>query len=398
MITLNHSEDRIIASVNGKSFSAAYDSTLWATLTALLEEESNSQTIAEAKVVWDKFEAAMVVTPQSIIAGFTKEVVYNPKTDTYHFTNGTTVSPVPMPKALVDRLLYAIDKKYSIDPMIKFYARALRNPNVTNGPAAALFLRDLCNYAFQQYVSPKLLEAHTKEGYATDVASKMALVYQTPLTMEGLLSTKKVVRPLYDRTRYKFVFDADGNPKKVTRDNITRTIDEDTGAVSVSDPEFAEDWAFEPVVMGQSGDAFLCGSDKPGHIVRVGNEMHLPDWNMVDRNPNHSCVKGLHTGNQDYIRGLEREDTVTLNCFVDPAEVGAIPYRDVAGVMRTRSMFIHSIKERENENKNMYHSSTYAKMTDARWATLKTEALNRFNEELKDIQTALDSKKSYFDF
>ncbi len=398
MITFNIVNNKFIAgSVNGTSFNVPYTKGLWDQMIEAQKEFEAASTMAEAKAVFGKFEGLLKPTSTAAaISQITPEIVYNEKTSSYHLHFDNKTSPIPLPKAFVDRIKLAHEKQLPVTPLIKFIIRALRNPNVTSGVKAAEFLDRLCGYVFETFVSPNLKAQYIKEGYSDEVATQMATVPQTPITQEGLLSTKKVVTPLYDRQRYKFIQDEEGNPKKVLRDEVTKTVDENTGKVTISDPTHAEDWVFEPKIMGKSGDAFYSGDEKDaplGHEIRIGKEVRLPDWSKVNCNNNQSCVPGLHTGNFNYINHFETEDSVTIDMFVDPANIGAIPYYDAPGVLRCLAMFPYGIKSRKIENRNLYHSSKYAALNDTRWAEYKKEVMAKYDEELEALKAALEAKK-----
>ena len=398
MITFNIVNNKHIAgSINGEAFNTNYSKALWDKMVQTQAELEAVGTMAEAKAVFEKFKSLLApVSTEAAISEITKEIVYNEKTSSYHLQFDGKTSPIPLPKSFVDRIKLAYEKNLPVAPLIKFVIRALRNPNIHSGVDAARFLDRLCGYVAETFVSPVLKEKFIKEGYSDAVATEMATVPQTPITQEGLLSTKKVVTPLYDRQRYKFVEDADGNPKRVLRDEIKKTIDENTGAVTISDPEFAEDWVFEPKIMGQSGDAFYSGDGKDaplGHEIRIGKEVRLPSWKHVNCNNSQSCVPGLHTGNHNYIQSFEDAGSVTIDMFVDPANIGAIPNYDAPGVLRCLAMFPYGIKSRKVENRNIYHSSKYAALNDARWAEYKAEIMAKYDEELEALKAALEAKK-----
>lgn len=398
MITYNIINKNIVGSINGKDFSIPYTKDAWEALSKGQAAFQKADSLEKAKKVLEKLEPVVMKDAKAQIEECTPYMTYNPNTRTYHLRDGDKVSVIPLPQNLVDKIKYAVDQELPVDPLIKFTIRALRSPRVTNGVDATYFLHRLCEYAFQTFVSPTLYQKYLDdEGYSMEVAKEMATVYQTPITQEGLLCTKKVVNARFDLQRYKWIKDEEGNAKKVLKDPDIKEIDETTGEETWRDPQFAEDWIFEPAIMGTSGDAFLCGEDsEPGHIIRVGQVMALQSWDQVDCDDTRSCVKGIHTGNQDYIDGWEHAGNTTLNCFVDPADIGAIPYNDVAGVLRVRKIFPESIKDREVDNRNLYHSSTYAAQSDAQWDKDRAEAIERFDGEIEALQKAVEARKAKF--
>ena len=90
---------------------------------------------------------------------------------------------------------------------------------------------------------------------------------------------------------------------------------------------------------------------------------------MVDCNDDRSCVKGLHMGGLKYISGISGE---IHNVFVDPMHVGAVP-DDSTGALRCKQYFVHS--SLAGVNGSIYHSSTYAGLTDKEWAEMLAEAV-----------------------
>jgi hypothetical protein len=133
-------------------------------------------------------------------------------------------------------------------------------------------------------------------------------------------------------------------------------------------PAIVEDRLFEPAVMGSRGDAFYCGDTK-GHFIRVGQRHALESWEQVNCNDESFCVKGLHIGGLHYINGYGGE---IHNVFVDPMHIGAVP-NSTDGAIRCKEYFVHS--SLAGVNGSMYHSSTYAELTEAEWEEMRKEAL-----------------------
>jgi hypothetical protein len=98
-------------------------------------------------------------------------------------------------------------------------------------------------------------------------------------------------------------------------------------------------------------------------------------------------VKGLHVGGWRYVSSYKGLNCQLLECFVDPAEIGAIcdvsAYSD--GAIRVREYFVFGAVE--GRNKGIYHSSKYAAMKDAEWATYKAEAIANSNKLAKQVAT-----------
>ena len=98
-------------------------------------------------------------------------------------------------------------------------------------------------------------------------------------------------------------------------DRYARTFNPDTGEIQGEGlPEHVEDRLFEPAMMGSSGDSFSCIGD---------------------------------------------------NGYANPGHVD--------GAIRCKQYFVHS--SLAGVNGSIYHSSTYAAMTDAEWQEMRSEAV-----------------------
>ena len=385
-ITVVGNNERIVGSFFGKDFSIPYDKAIFDSMSDIESRSASIQTGAEIEALRDEFNALLndeVTKRQSDEA----PELFVDETGTYFLQHNNVISSIPMPQSIVDRILLAVDKGISYQPIIKFWVRLLRNPQVVNAKSfddAVAFTRLVCNYVTRTFVSPVLYKQMIDSGYSEEKAKEYATVQQTPLTMEGLISTKKVVTPLWDRMRYAYKMDEEGNVTRILRQGVA-DFNSDTGEINFADTNdiVPEDFFFQPYVMGSGGDAFHCGDEGLGHVIKIGQEQRLDSWDQVNCNSNSSCCKGLHTGNQDYINSFETSGNMTLNCFVDPMNVGAVPNGE--NVFRVLALFPHSIKDRETDNRNIYHSSTYAAENDARWNVMKQEAVERFTQERDDI-------------
>lgn len=404
MITYNIINNNIVGSVNGEDFAVKYSKEVYEALQRESAKLGEATSFKEAKELGDKLMELLSSDVKSDIEDVSDFLSYDPNTKEYHIKQDGEVSPIPLPQNLVDKLKYAIDKELPVDPLIKFYSRLLRNPQVYNARTlgdARRFMEEIFGYIFQTFVSPSLFKKFTEEdGLSDEVAREMATVPQTPITMEGLLLTKKVVDIKYDRQRYRYELNDDGNPTLVLRDGVTKEVDENTGEVTINDPQYAEDWVFQPAMMGSRGDAFFSGEGEDaveGHEIRIGQKVWHDSWSKVDCNPNHACVKGHHVGNQTYINGWETSENATLNVALDPADIGCAPYQQSgpdAGVLRTKGYMPLEFKDRTVDNKNMYHTSEYAAKKDAEWAKLRSEAIEELNTKLEEVQKEVEERKN----
>ena len=294
----------------------------------------------------------------------------NKATGKFYLKSGDKVSVHAMPKSFAERVLESVEKGIDITPMIKFWTRTLRNPNFT--PKKAKRITNYIAKTFTDYAQVSALQSD--QGVSESVAIERSTTTQTPLTQEGLLCTYKVSHEVFQ----KYALDEHGNTVQVPRYASSKSIDEDTGTVTTTTevPEFVEERVFEPAVMGTRGDEFYCG-DKLGHQIKVGQVHRLEDWYQVDTNDDISCVKGLHVGNLDYIRGYQNSGTETHLTFVDPMHIGAVT-NDGSGALRVKQYFTYD--SCAGAVKSLYHSSTYAALCDQEWEVMRQEAIELSNE------------------
>jgi len=90
------------------------------------------------------------------------------------------------------------------------------------------------------------------------------------------------------------------------------------------------------------------------------------------RDNNNPMVGGL-----DYIRGYQSSNTETHNTLVSPEHIGAIP-DDSTGAIRVIQYF--TLDAFSGVNGSIYHSSTYAQLTDAQFAENRKEVIEAFNK------------------
>lgn len=370
MINVSRIGDNITGTVNMKNFGVKYSKEKYDSMMKLKIQADDAVSMAELKDIVAKFELLTKEDYKTVVQTTCPDLYVNEGKGTFHLKlqNGK-VSKKVIPQPLVDRILKSIEMGIDVTPLIKFCIRALR-------PVKGKIMTQEKFERIAKYVNYTMLDQKLRdelmetEGVTAEVATERAMVYQTPITMEGLLCTYKVSSELLE----KFILDDNGNKKAVPR--YSKTIDPDTGAISAPLPDHVEDRVFYPAVQGLTGgDPFFCesiadGQGKLGHLIRVGHTHRLEDWSKVNQMDEYSCVKGLHVGNLDYIRGYERGNTVTHNVFVDPMHIGAIT-DDGSGALRVLQYFVHS--SRAGENRGIYHSSHYAALTDGQWEDIKAE-------------------------
>lgn len=371
MIIVNRYEDYISGALNGEPFSVTFSQERYDTMIDLRNKSQQVETVADMMAIIEEFKPLTQESYKELVETATPFLVVNKASEKYYlkFPNGQ-VDNKWVPGALVERIIKSVEKNISITPLIKAWVRFRRNPNFSQDKA-----RRFANYINKTYTNYELVAKLEEQGVSRNEAIKRATGYQTPITEEGLLNTYKVSRELTK----KWVLDAEGNKKQV--DRYEKEVDENTGIITYKEPDHAEERVFEPAVMGSRHDAFYCG-DKLGHIIKVGQRHRLESWDQVNCNDNESCVKGLHAGNIDYIKGYQGEDTVTHNVFVDPMYIGAIT-DDGTGALRLLDFFAHSTLR--HVNRGIYHSSTYAAITDAEFEKMLTEIQQNLDKETEDI-------------
>ena len=378
------------------NFAIAYNEKTYNKMLKIQESLEAAGSIKEVKKLLTKFDGLASETAADVLKQMdgAEDVYMDEKSGKCYLQSNGVKSSVAMPTVLVDWIKSQVDKKGDIRPIIKFWARLLRNPNIRSKKQADLFAHLVCGYVTRTRLDNKAYNEYVEElGYSDEKAREMATVPQTPLTKSGLVSTKKVVQPMNGRMKYKYVFDDEaGQAKRVLREEYTTEVNEDTGETKIErvGDLFNEDWVFEPYIMNQRGDEFHCGSAGLGHIIKVGSEMKLDSWDQVNCDHNQSCVPGLHTGNHDYINGFQHDSNVTLNCFVCPSQIGAVSCGE--DVLRVKSLFPHSILNREMANKNFYAESSYADLKDLEWAEYLAEAVARFEDKKAKAIAEIDQE------
>lgn len=377
-VNVNRVGNSITGSVNGKPYGVRYSEERYKAMKELAEKTNSVSTVAELNDLIEAFSFMTVESYKDVVETKSEYLFVNESRGTYHLKVGKSgrISSEPIPQALVDRIIKSVEQGIDVLPLVKCWARFLRNPNYSRNKAK-LF----ANYINKTYINRDYArELVAKEKVTEEIALERATTFQTPITQEGLLCTYKVSAELNE----KFVLDADGKAKKVPLKEAE--IDPITGIITYKDPEFVEDRIFYPAVQGlYGGDAFFCG-DKLGHVIRVGYAHRLESWSQVNCDDSSSCVKGLHCGNLDYIRGYQKSGTVTHYTFVDPMHIGAFT-DDGSGAIRVLEYYTYA--SFVGVTKSIYHSSSYAKQTDEAYAELFAEAAKISQEKAEAVSDRL---------
>ena len=380
MININVIDGRICGSYGDTPFSVQFTPELYEKLSKLAELANDSATMEEYRQFLEEFGMGAQEDYTELIQDKCEFIYVNRATGEFFLKHGETVSTVPMPEALVERIYESLDRGIDFTPLVKMWTRWLRNPilrkKMKDGRGVE-FSERFFNFVNLQYVHPVLFKKYTEEmGFSDEKAIAAATMYQMKITKEGLLNGYKVSKEILHK------YDPETGE---VHDRYKRTFNVDTGEIeSEGLPEFVEDRLFEPAVMGTGGDAFYCeganGYGTAGHFIKVGCVHRLDSWDKVNTNDRSSCVPGLHFGGLKYISGYGGE---IHNVFVDPMHIGAVP-DDETGAIRCLQYFVHS--SLVGVNGSIYHSSTYAAMTDAEWDKMREEAVACFKEEQTKLQ------------
>ena len=383
MISLNVIDGNIVGSYGETPFSVTYNEELYTQMQELAKKADRAETIAELQGIMDTFEGLAVEDYTKLIQDKCEHIYVNKATGEFFLKTGDVISNIPMPSALVERIYESMDMGLDFMPLIKMWTRWLRNPILWKKMHAGTgveFSERFFNFINLKYVHPVLYKELVEEkGLSGDVAIKKATMYQMKITKEGLLNGYKVSSEILHK------FDAETGEMV---DRYKRTFNVDTGEIeSEGLPEFVEDRLFEPAIMGDGGDPFYCegpnGYSKPGHFIKVGCVHRLASWDQVNTNDYQSCVPGLHFGGLEYINRISGE---IHNIFVDPMHIGAVP-DDSTGAIRCLQYFVHS--SLAGVNGSIYHSSTYAAMTDKQWDDARKEAVEKSSSRIEDIKAKI---------
>ena len=373
MITINVIDEKICGSYGDTPFTVDYSKELYNEMQKLAAEGASVETVDDYKTIISEFADLCVVDYTKAIETKCEYIHVNKATGEFFLKHEGATSSIPMPEALVDRIFDSLDKDLDFMPLVKMWTRWLRNPVLWQKMRAGYgneFSERFFNFVNMQYVHPKLKADLIEQGLTEDAAEKRAIMYQMKITNEGLLNGYKVSREVlhkYDQETGEEV------------DRYKRTFNIDTGEIEGDGlPEHVEDRLFEPSMMGSSGDAFFCeganGFANPQHFIKVGCTHRLESWDQVNVDDRRSCVKGLHIGGLMYINCYSGE---IHNIFVDPMHIGAVPDDDT-GAIRCKQYFVHS--SLVGVNGSIYHSSSYAAMTDAEWDDMRAKAVEERSE------------------
>lgn len=377
----------ITGTYNGTSFGVSFSQGRWDAMQEIKAKANAAQSMDELHLIFEEFGPLTHESYKELAETKSPYLHVNPATNRFYLKYKNVVSKEPLPQVFVDRILESIEKGIDPKPLVKCWARFLRNPNYTH-QKAELFAW----YINQKYTNPNQIQKLLQEGLTVEKATEIATTYQTPVTDEGLICTYKVSREMTK----KFLKDEDSETGVKKVDRFDYDVDEFTGLKKYKQPEHVEDRIFEPAVMHQGGDAFdlLEINGVPfmtdTHQIRVGKVHTLKDWKQVNCDDRQAGVKGLHCGNLDYIRCYQTDGTVTHEVLVDPMDIGAV-VQDNTGALRVKSYMVW--RSMAGVNRTLYHSATYGKLKDEEYAALVEAVVQKTRDEaIAAAQQAFEQK------
>ena len=372
---------RINGTINGQPYNIAYSDEMMDQLNVFKDEYETLETGDEYYAWVEKVEAVIKAADEiDQTEELSEYLKRDNKTGRFYLIADGKAGKAPLPARLAERIQESLDKGISPDPIAKAWVRfANRNPHF-NAHKADYFARYITARIVDNDRVDRLIE---EEGYTWDAAIEASIYNDVAITQEGLLVTKKYARLLTEGWK---IDEETNEAVKVGLYPVKKTVDQFSGEVTeeVQMPEYAEELTFEPPVMGRSGDAFYCGDTKD-HIIKVGEVHKLESWDRVDTNDNSCCVRGLHVGGMKYVQSYKSLNCQLLECFVDPADIGAIMIDAQSdGAIRVKEYFIYGAGELRN--KGLYHSSKYAAKKDAEWQEELKAAIEKTNAMATELE------------
>ncbi len=383
MISINVIGDMISGSYGNTPFSRTFEKDIYEQMLELSEKADSAATVEEYNDILAEFALLTTedLTTRRHIADVSGDMFLAKDPAGRYFIeydNGDVID-TPLPESLVNRILDSFDGNIDTAPLAKLWLRWLRNPILRKKSKEGKgedFTKRFFEFIDMKYVHPQLLKEFMEEhGLSEELATQRATMYQVKITKEGLVNAFKVSKEIMTK------YDTETG-EEVPR--YQRTFNIDTGEIESDGlPEHVEDRLFEPAVWS-NGDKFYCeganGYSEPQYFIKVGCVHRLPSWDMVDTNDDRSCVKGLHVGGLKYIAWYTGE---IHNVFIDPMHVGAVPDSN-DGAIRCLQYFVHS--SLAGVNGSMYHSSTYAALTDEQWEEMKEEIIDAHTNRVDKVR------------
>lgn len=404
MITINVIKVNEVEYLTGKigkeTYSVEFSKDLRDSLIEFTKSYNNATTAEEANNV---MEAAMstVKNQKSSNSNALTEVLkddlsYNHKTNSYHVISNGKTGVEPVHQFFCDKMIEANEKGLSAKPWLIFWVRLMRNPLYMHNPTK---VQVLVEYLKASYEDTEAAAKLKEEGYSAAVASQLSTYDQISITEEGILAAFKYVQ-LIDK---KFVVEKDEKGVQVIKhvDMYERTLEVDpiTGEITKDElnlPAHSEDFLFEPPIMGQSNDAFTCKdlddtNENPAvsHVIKIGKVHELPKgFLQVNTDDDRSGVKGLHLGGKYYVESFSGKTNYLVDCLVAPEDIGAVcDIRRGDGAIRCKRYMV--VGGHFAVSKGMYHPSSYAKLLDSEWNTIKEGVIADLNKQKEALEAKL---------
>jgi len=368
-LLINKLGDRLSGIIGETKYNVLFTDELYAALKVQETAFEAAETMEEAQAVLAATLPLVQTTVSEIVTTACKELVFNSKTNRYYLKSRGVVSSIPVPKILVDWIIESIEKKIDYMPVVYAWTRFLRNPYFTKDKAER-FASYLTTTVVDHKEKERLM---TEDGLSSEVATERSTFRDVSLTKTGLISTYKYGRVIFTK------FNKETGERV---DRYTKVYDEESGKVSITLPDYAEDYALEPPIMGQGCDPVSINGGEKAHRIVVG-AIHTLDWNEVNTN-NDSMSAGLWIGGLSYIKAYDAPDRLLMNCFVDPANIASFYRGGNFDALKVREYFVHSAVFAPN--KNLYRESEYDAHTTKEWEKLRSEAISLSEAKIKKQQ------------
>lgn len=356
-IIVNRHGDKLTGSVNGVPYSVSYNPEKHAAMKEIRDKAANASSIEALRFYCNEFMGLTREDYADYVETKSPYIKVNRSTNRFHVQYEGVVSDRPMPEQLAQKIIRAVEAHAEILPIVKFWVRYLHNPNYTFEKAQRVVSYISTTYTNEQQVSNLV----SLNGVTREIAEAFSTTSQVAVTQEGLMVGYKASKEITNVGDKYLLNNLPDHLKRIEPPPMK--MDDTTGLMVYDSTPYDEVRIFEPANQRQNGDAFYCG-DYLGHIIKVGKVHFLPRWDQVNCNDRATGVKGLHCGGLKYIIGYQYEGTVTHNILIDPMHFGAVVGLGSGddGAMRVKQYFV--LNAFNGVNKSLYHSSTYAKLTD----------------------------------
>jgi len=186
MIIVNRvGNDSISGSYNGIPYGIQYDEQKYALMKDLEQKASTATSMEELKAILEEFEPFTKENYKEIVehAQGGQFLWVNKHTGKVYLAINGKVSSKPLPKSLVERIILSVEKKIDVLPLVKCWARFLRNPWYTDDKAKR-FAQYINTTVVNHELASKLVN---ENGLAPEVAIQRATMYDVSFTQEGLV-------------------------------------------------------------------------------------------------------------------------------------------------------------------------------------------------------------------